>query len=156
MRLLSFSWFQKKDKTQELLKNRREIVRKNDNQVKQFRKALLLHGLGIRTVEEDGNCLFRAVSDQLYGSEDYHEHVRKKVCDYMQSHSDFFGNFLTGERSVAQYIQDMRKDGSWAGNIEVSIHSFSSQLSQMFALVASSFSGLSREYSDSPTGRALV
>ncbi|GJQ14954.1 hypothetical protein GpartN1_g6745.t1 [Galdieria partita] len=114
-------WFHKTEKgeAKETLKNRRDVLRENVAQMKQFRKTLLPHGLGIRTVEEDGNCLFRAVADQLYGSQDYHEHVRNKVCDYMQANGDFFCQFLTTERPFVQYVQDMRKDGTWAGNIEL-------------------------------------
>lgn len=31
----------------------------------------------IKDVEGDGNCMFRAISDQLYGNEIYHKELRK-------------------------------------------------------------------------------
>lgn len=32
---------------------------------------------------EDGNCLFRAVADQVYGDSDEHDLVRQMCIDYM-------------------------------------------------------------------------
>jgi OTU domain-containing protein 5 len=34
-------------------------------------------GLVIKEVEPDGNCMFRAISDQLYGTEVFHFELRK-------------------------------------------------------------------------------
>lgn len=37
----------------------------------------------IKRSSGDGNCLFRSVSDQLYGDEKYHGEIRKLCMDYI-------------------------------------------------------------------------
>lgn len=78
-------------------------------------------GLGIRDVRRDGNCFFRAVSDQLYGVEEYHAHLREVACDYMLRHEDTLAPFLDDgdDADFAAYVDHMRSDGVWAGNIEI-------------------------------------
>ncbi|TFY53223.1 hypothetical protein EVG20_g10215 [Dentipellis fragilis] len=34
----------------------------------------------------DGNCLFRALSDQLHGSDSYHLQLRRDICDWIEKH----------------------------------------------------------------------
>jgi OTU domain-containing protein 3 len=78
----------------------------------------------------DGNCLFRALSDQMFG--DYgngHDQVRADVCDFMEENKDDFSMFLVlddgdaKEEEDAQdfesYIEHMRQDGEWGGNLEL-------------------------------------
>jgi OTU-like cysteine protease len=57
----------------------------------QFRRLLLRRGLKIRTIEGDGNCLFRAISDQIYGGDQtYHAMIRGACMDYIESEREFF------------------------------------------------------------------
>uniref|UniRef100_A0A7S3L9S8 OTU domain-containing protein n=1 Tax=Amphora coffeiformis TaxID=265554 RepID=A0A7S3L9S8_9STRA len=87
---------------------------------------------GTRTVLEmdpDGNCLFRSISDQLH--HDYgraHADVRHEICDYLEGHESFFSLFLDlddeetkGEDAsdFADYVNTMRQDGEWGGNLEL-------------------------------------
>lgn len=37
----------------------------------------------MKVVAGDGNCMFRAVADQVYGDEEMHEKVRACCLDYM-------------------------------------------------------------------------
>lgn len=50
-------------------------------------------------VEGDGNCLFRAVSHQVYGEERFHAVVREKCMDYMESQAAFYCQFVVGGMS---------------------------------------------------------
>ncbi len=36
-------------------------------------------------MDEDGACLFRAISYQMYGDQDMHEHIRQQTMDYIVS-----------------------------------------------------------------------
>ncbi|GJQ13154.1 hypothetical protein GpartN1_g4945.t1 [Galdieria partita] len=83
-----------------------------------LRERLFLLGLGIKTVEKDGNCLFSAVSDQLYGTPEYHRELREAVCGFLQSHEEEYCCFVE-EKDFQTYITDMRKLGTWAGNLEL-------------------------------------
>lgn len=47
-------------------------------------------GLTIRT----GNCLFNALSDQLYGHQKEHSAIRSKVIDYMREHASYYKQFI--------------------------------------------------------------
>ena len=83
-------------------------------------------------MNDDGNCLFRSLSDQLYG--DYgnrHDEVRAAVCDYMETNKDDFAVFLVFEdeededqdeedaKDFESYVAVMREDGEWGGNLEL-------------------------------------
>ena len=74
----------------------------------------------------DGNCLFRSLSDQLYY--DYggnHDEVRREICDYLENHEDEFSIFLVLDEEdedaadFDSYVQSMREDGEWGGNLEL-------------------------------------
>ena len=43
-----------------------------------------------QTIYGDGNCLFRAISDQVYGSEIHHTIIRQKCMDYIVVLKRFF------------------------------------------------------------------
>lgn len=51
-------------------------------------------GFTIKRMGEDGACLFRAVSDQVYGDQEMHSTVRKNCMDYIVSVL-FFRSHLT-------------------------------------------------------------
>jgi OTU domain-containing protein 3 len=72
--------------------------------------------LCIRDVEGDGNCLFRALSDQLYGDQTRHSEIRKLMCDYLEAHELDLGywaslaSFYDGE-NYAAYVKRLRQSG---------------------------------------------
>ncbi|KAL3916954.1 MAG: hypothetical protein SGILL_004940 [Bacillariaceae sp.] len=93
-------------------------------------KSLAEHNLEVLEMSPDGNCLFRALSDQLYG--DYgndHANIRAEICDFMESNKQDFTDFLVVEddsdqqeedaRDVEHYIEQMREDGKWGADIEI-------------------------------------
>lgn len=47
-------------------------------------------GLEVRKMLEDGNCLFRAVADQVYGDSELYDLVRQMCIDYMVCELLFF------------------------------------------------------------------
>ncbi|EEP80334.1 predicted protein [Uncinocarpus reesii 1704] len=42
----------------------------------------------------DGNCLFYSLSDQLYGTPDRHDEVRRRLVDHIREHRDAFIHFV--------------------------------------------------------------
>ena len=62
------------------------------------RLAATLARLGLveRPVGGDGACQFRALSDQLYGSEDYHEAVRGLAVQTLAAHPERYAAFICG------------------------------------------------------------
>ncbi|KAJ8060471.1 hypothetical protein OCU04_010794 [Sclerotinia nivalis] len=55
---------------------------------------LIENGLVIHETPGDGNCLFRALSDQLYGDFERHLEIRRDVVEYMRAHPDYFKPFI--------------------------------------------------------------
>ncbi|KXZ46175.1 hypothetical protein GPECTOR_46g244 [Gonium pectorale] len=76
-------------------------------------------GLRIKEIVGDGNCFFRALSDQLQGDEKSHGQLRARVVGYIGEHQDDFAPFIEDDESFGSYVARMRKDGTWAGYMEV-------------------------------------
>ncbi|EGR33288.1 otu domain protein 5 [Ichthyophthirius multifiliis] len=71
----------------------------------------------IITVQGDGNCLFRAVSDQIYGSENYHKEIRYYCIEYIKIERQFFENYI--DIDFDEYIFQKKQDGVWGDDIEL-------------------------------------
>ena len=71
-------------------------------------------------MEGDGNCMFRAVSDQVYGNEEYHNIIREKCMDYLLIEREFFSQFVEGgNEEFDNYINMKRKSGVWGDDVEL-------------------------------------
>ncbi|KAG6335413.1 hypothetical protein ID866_3674 [Astraeus odoratus] len=68
----------------------------------------------------DGNCLFRALSDQFYGSPARHLELRRDICDWIESHRQRYEPFCEDERGLATHLQCMRQQGTYGGHLELS------------------------------------
>eukprot|EP01038_Epipyxis_sp_PR26KG_P004087 gene4087-5835_t len=82
-----------------------------------FVERLYEHGLRIIEVEGDGNCLFRAVSHQLYCTEKYHKKLRNLCADHLIEHRKRFESFCP--LNFDEYIRLIRECGTWADDIEI-------------------------------------
>jgi OTU domain-containing protein 5 len=100
-------------------KNERDniIISLNKQQELEFLNLMKKNFFEIRVVAGDGNCLFRAISDQVYGSEKYHDIIRKKCMDYIVVLKRFFCLFIEGD--FDKYIETKRKSGCWGDDIEL-------------------------------------
>lgn len=78
-----------------------------------------LDTLGMSSVEMvgDGNCQFRSLSFQLYGTQEKYQLVRKNVVSHMNSHSDWFGIFFEGPREFRSYMANMARDRTWGDEL---------------------------------------
>jgi OTU-like cysteine protease len=89
-----------------------------------------------------GNCLFRALSDQLYDCTDKHDEIRQTVVEYLRANRDQFAPFVPintedwirsqpSTRSTRSqrasvdvdpyeaYLDNMAKPKTWGGEIEI-------------------------------------
>ncbi|RPB05953.1 cysteine proteinase [Choiromyces venosus 120613-1] len=112
----------------------------------------LLEGIGLYAsdISGDGNCLFHALSDQLYGHENHHSEIRARIVDHMRAHASYFKLFLdvgparrapkrkaaaaTAKKNAdarapsedaidvafAQHLSRMAKSGVYGDNMEIS------------------------------------
>ena len=89
----------------------------NEEQEIKFQKIMDNNNFLIKKVVGDGNCMFRAFSDQIYGSEKYHNVLREKCMDYLVVQKRFFEQFIEGD--FDSYINEKRKNGIWGDDIEL-------------------------------------
>ncbi len=59
----------------------------------------------------DGNCLFRALSDQLYGTPNYHFGLRTEICDWIDEHKERYEPFVEDDRGIDVHLRNMRQLG---------------------------------------------
>ncbi|KAE9031645.1 hypothetical protein PR001_g10977 [Phytophthora rubi] len=67
-------------------------------------------GWAVVPICKDGNCLFRAVSDQLYTNELFHQDIRRRLVDFIESDEKLFKPFIEDE-DVADYCARLRENG---------------------------------------------
>ncbi|WAR59553.1 hypothetical protein PtB15_11B193 [Puccinia triticina] len=70
----------------------------------------------------DGNCLFRALSDQLYGTPNRHLEIRQEVCGYLAQHEARYKAFvdMDEDESWESHLELMAKQGTYGGHLELS------------------------------------
>ncbi|VDB88492.1 unnamed protein product [Peniophora sp. CBMAI 1063] len=68
----------------------------------------------------DGNCLFRALSDQIYGTEAHHGALRQAVCDWIDRHRARYEPFVEDERGIETHLRCMRQLATYGGHLELS------------------------------------
>ncbi|KAG3108951.1 hypothetical protein PI124_g11850 [Phytophthora idaei] len=115
----------------------------DDDTIKLMRRQLVDVGCKLHEVEADGNCLFRALGDQLYGDQHQHEEAREKIVSYLEQHRDDFEPFMEDEEKFEKYCERMREDGTWGGNQELYA---AARLFQVYVVV----------HQDQPSARIMV
>ena len=78
-------------------------------------------GWGETEVVGDGNCLFRSMSQFLYGRQDFHLPIRRSVVSFMAQHSTLFAHHI--EQKFYIYLQQMNmadgRKSSWGSQVEI-------------------------------------
>ncbi|KAK1287613.1 hypothetical protein QJS10_CPB19g00431 [Acorus calamus] len=74
-------------------------------------------GWEVRRMVEDGNCLFRAVADQVYGDPEAYDLARQMCIDYMERERDHFSQFIT--EGFTSYCKRKRRDKVYGNNMEI-------------------------------------
>jgi len=96
-----------------------------------LRQRLENFDLGEIVMGSDGNCQFRSVSHELFGSQEHHLYVRKKAVEYIELNRPDFQVFFDSESELEKFIQEMRQPKTWgdeltlkaiAESLNVSIH----------------------------------
>ncbi|KAK3009101.1 hypothetical protein RJ639_015261 [Escallonia herrerae] len=68
-----------------------------DKLIRKFSRShprLNIYGLYEVKVSGDGNCQFRALSDQIYRSPEYHKHVRKEVVKQLKDSRPLYEGYV--------------------------------------------------------------
>uniref|UniRef100_A0A1A9WRI7 ubiquitinyl hydrolase 1 n=1 Tax=Glossina brevipalpis TaxID=37001 RepID=A0A1A9WRI7_9MUSC len=83
----------------------------------QFAKCMADRGYILKSVEEDGACLFRSISLQIYGDEEMHDVIRQHTMDYIYKNREYFSQFVTED--INNYIKRKRRQDSHGNHIEI-------------------------------------
>ncbi|XP_023578344.1 OTU domain-containing protein 3 isoform X2 [Octodon degus] len=81
-----------------------------------FANQLQALGLKLREVPGDGNCLFRALGDQLEGHSRNHLKHRQETVDYMIKQREDFEPFVEDDVPFEKHVASLAKPGTFAGN----------------------------------------
>ena len=76
-------------------------------------------GYRMNPVKRDGNCLFRAVAEQVYCDPNLFESLRNSCVDFMEEEEKWCSEFVAENFFYKKYLSDLRKDGFWGGNLEI-------------------------------------
>jgi len=76
---------------------------------------LRLYNLVELKVLGDGNCQFRALSDQFYRSAEHHKFVRQQVINQLKSHRDTYEGYVPMEYS--DYLEKVSQNGEWGDHV---------------------------------------
>lgn len=86
----------------------------------EFERKLETKGLKVKVVAGDGNCLFRSVSDQIYGSENFHALVRESCMNYISLEKEFFSQYIIGGlEAFEDYVVHKRQNAVWGDDLEI-------------------------------------
>ncbi|XP_062046535.1 OTU domain-containing protein 3 isoform X2 [Lepus europaeus] len=81
-----------------------------------FATQLQALGLKLREVPGDGNCLFRALGDQLEGHSRNHLKHRQETVDFMIKQREDFEPFVEDDVPFEKHVASLAKAGTFAGN----------------------------------------
>ncbi|KAJ1019991.1 hypothetical protein NDA16_004272 [Ustilago loliicola] len=104
-------------------------------------------GLYAANTTGDGNCLFRALSDQLYGHSGRHAQLRQETCDHLAARPEKFAGFVD-DKPFDQYIRLMRENGTYAGHLE--LHAFAQLKQKQIKIVQPGLVYVVEDVDDSP------
>ncbi|KAL2323217.1 hypothetical protein Fmac_027596 [Flemingia macrophylla] len=76
---------------------------------------LQLYDFVEHTVQGDGNCQFRALSDQLYNTPDHHKYVRRQVVNQLKSCPEIYDGYVPME--YGEYLEKMSMSGEWGDHV---------------------------------------
>ncbi|KAI4310409.1 hypothetical protein MLD38_035389 [Melastoma candidum] len=80
-----------------------------------LRERLQLYDLVEHKVQGDGNCQFRALSDQLYKTPDDHEYVRQEIVKQLKNHRDLYEGYVPMDYD--DYLVKMSQSGEWGDHV---------------------------------------
>lgn len=78
-------------------------------------ERLQLYDLVELKVQGDGNCQFRALSDQFYRTPEHHEFVRQEVVNQLNSCPEVYEGYVP--MAYCDYLEKMSKSGEWGDHV---------------------------------------
>ncbi|KAK1409942.1 hypothetical protein QVD17_36473 [Tagetes erecta] len=76
---------------------------------------LQLYQLVESKVQGDGNCQFRALSDQVYRTAEHHKFVRQQIVNQLKLHAEIYEGYVP--MVYSDYLKNMAKVGEWGDHV---------------------------------------
>ncbi|XP_057982967.1 OVARIAN TUMOR DOMAIN-containing deubiquitinating enzyme 10-like isoform X2 [Malania oleifera] len=73
------------------------------------------YGLVELKVQGDGNCQFRAMSDQFYRTPEHHKFVRRQIVKQLKSHPEIYEGYVP--MAYGDYLKRISKSGEWGDHV---------------------------------------
>lgn len=81
--------------------------------IKLLSERLSFAGLAQEPMVDDGACQFRALSYQLFGTQDRHIAVRRVAVNHIRSRPDEYGIYFLTDREFLSYVTAMEEPKTW-------------------------------------------
>lgn len=88
-----------------------------DNNYKRLMRRLKKLDLRQNKRVSDGNCLFAAIANQLFGREEISYVVRLMIVQYMENNIDEYALLFDGKREMMEYLRKMKQNGTWGDEL---------------------------------------
>ncbi|KAK3233845.1 hypothetical protein CYMTET_55884 [Cymbomonas tetramitiformis] len=76
------------------------------------------HGLRSEESVGDGNCLFRSISNQLFGTQDWHGHIRARACEWIDQRRESYMPFFDGRsQDFTRWLNRMKRSRVWGNEL---------------------------------------
>eukprot|EP00919_Chromeraceae_sp_WS-2016_P019354 GHVR01046142.1.p1 GENE.GHVR01046142.1~~GHVR01046142.1.p1 ORF type:complete len:437 (-),score=67.14 GHVR01046142.1:87-1397(-) len=76
-------------------------------------------GYEMHTIIGDGNCIFRTFAHQLESNQDNYKEYREWCVDHMRQNAQRFQQFITNDKTLDQYLEEMSRDRVWGDHTEI-------------------------------------
>lgn len=106
-----------------------------------------LEGLKVQTIKGDGNCFFRAVSHQLYGTQEHHKKLRQDLYKYLNDEKNQDGKTEEEKKLWQDMVKEssqIGKPGVWVDS-DVHVYVMSSVIKRPIQVFSTSESGNFRQ-----------
>ena len=80
-------------------------------------QRLRFAGLRQEEMEGDGNCQFRALSHQLFDTQEEYAYVRRRVCTHMRAHEADFCIYFEDPHEWELFLTRMGSDRTWGDEL---------------------------------------
>jgi len=87
------------------------------NATARLKRRMKRLNLRLEVMRGDGNCQFRALSFQLFGSQDLYEMVRERSVSYLKEYREHYEDFLGGQEEFDHYLCQMSLNSTWGDEI---------------------------------------
>ena len=84
-----------------------------------FMQYLTKSGRKAYAIEMDGNCFFRALSYELFGTQDQHLMIRTILYRTINLNQEVFDGLMMNGLSIDQHLKHLNSLNTWATQVEV-------------------------------------